>query len=136
MSHIDIKAVVRETGLSKSTIYDLMSRCAFPARVKMTVRAARWDQREIDEFVRRRRRGLPWLPIPVNLVQVAAHLAYDQGSEDNLSQLERAVEEWIKSHGAQVVIDHIRAHGYSDRFEWPNGTRGEYPRSKSMPKRG
>lgn len=42
-----IKGVIRHTGLSRSSIYDLVKKKQFPAPVKLGVRASGWLQTEV-----------------------------------------------------------------------------------------
>lgn len=42
------------TGLSRSTIYDLMSKDAFPRPVRVTARAVRWPESKITEWLAQR----------------------------------------------------------------------------------
>jgi prophage regulatory protein len=47
--------VIERTSLSRSTLYELMERGAFPRPVKITgARANAWVQSEVEEYVRAR----------------------------------------------------------------------------------
>lgn len=48
------KAVEELTGLSRSTIYDLMSKDMFPRPVKLTGRAVAWPESKIIEWLESR----------------------------------------------------------------------------------
>lgn len=48
------RAVEELTGLSRSTIYDLMSRGQFPRPVKLTGRAVAWPESKIIEWLESR----------------------------------------------------------------------------------
>jgi len=51
------RAVEEITGLSRSTIYLMMSRGEFPRPVKLTTRAVAWPEREITEWLDSRERA-------------------------------------------------------------------------------
>ena len=52
------RAEVEElTGLSRSAIYRLMRSHQFPTPIKIGLRAVRWPQSEINEFIVRRPRA-------------------------------------------------------------------------------
>lgn len=51
---IDITGVTEFTGLSKTTIFDLISKDDFPNPRKVSPRGARWLVREIDEWAESR----------------------------------------------------------------------------------
>ena len=44
--------VVRRTGLSRSTIYEMVSREGFPRQVKLGRRAVGWLANDVDEWIR------------------------------------------------------------------------------------
>lgn len=44
--------VVRRTGLSRSTIYEMVSREEFPRQVKLGRRAVGWLANDVDEWIR------------------------------------------------------------------------------------
>lgn len=46
--------VQARTGLSRSTIYERVSRGTFPAPVKLGARAVGWIESELDDWVRAR----------------------------------------------------------------------------------
>lgn len=50
-----IKEVKERTGLSTSSIYDLIREGRFPRQVKLGARAVGWLEREIDEWIEERR---------------------------------------------------------------------------------
>lgn len=45
------------TGLSRSTIYDLMTRGAFPKQVRLAARAVGWRESEIVQWLESRTSG-------------------------------------------------------------------------------
>jgi len=45
-----LRAVVRQTGLSRSTIYRLMATRHFPLPVKLAGRAVGWRRSEVDRW--------------------------------------------------------------------------------------
>ena len=45
-----LPAVVRQTGLSRSTIYRLMATRHFPLPVKLTSRAVGWRRSDVDRW--------------------------------------------------------------------------------------
>ncbi len=47
-------AVQELTGLSRSTIYDLMAKAQFPRPVKLTQRAVAWSESKIVEWLESR----------------------------------------------------------------------------------
>ena len=49
--------VEERTGLSRSAIYRLMRAEKFPTPIKIGLRAVRWPQSEIDEFIADRPRA-------------------------------------------------------------------------------
>lgn len=50
------KEVTEKTGLSKTSIYDLISRGEFPAPVKLSKRSSGWFEHETDEWLLSRQR--------------------------------------------------------------------------------
>ena len=54
---IKIPKVIEMTGLSKSTIYVLISRGEFPAQIKLSERASGWLESSIDEWIDTRQKG-------------------------------------------------------------------------------
>ena len=44
--------VLRRTGLSRSTIYEMISRGDFPRQVKLGRRAVGWIANDVDEWIR------------------------------------------------------------------------------------
>jgi prophage regulatory protein len=46
-----LPAVKDMTGLSKTTIYDLIKQGKFPDRIKVTERASRWKSADIDAWI-------------------------------------------------------------------------------------
>ena len=52
------RAVEELTGLSRSSIYDLMSREAFPRPIKLTDKAVAWSEQEIADWLSSRPRAL------------------------------------------------------------------------------
>lgn len=55
--HLRRRAVEDLTGLSRSTIYDLMSKDAFPRPVKLTDKAVAWPESKISEWLAQRSAG-------------------------------------------------------------------------------
>lgn len=49
-----LPAVVERTGLSRSTIYLMMSRAAFPKTVSLGERAVGWIESEVDQWLEER----------------------------------------------------------------------------------
>jgi prophage regulatory protein len=52
--HLRRNAVEELTGLSRSTIYDLMAKGAFPRPVRLTGRAVAWPESAIAEWLAQR----------------------------------------------------------------------------------
>lgn len=52
--HLRRSAVEQLTGLSRSTIYDLMAKGAFPRPVRLTGRAVAWPESAIAEWLAQR----------------------------------------------------------------------------------
>lgn len=52
--HLRRKAVEEVTGLSRSTIYDLMSKNKFPRPVRLTAKAVAWPESAIAEWLAQR----------------------------------------------------------------------------------
>ncbi len=52
-----LPAVIKKTGLSRSTIYRLEAQSIFPARVILTINTVGWRECEIDEFLASRPRA-------------------------------------------------------------------------------
>jgi prophage regulatory protein len=52
--HLRRRAVEDLTGLSRSTIYNLMSKNAFPRPVKLTGKAVAWPESKISEWLAQR----------------------------------------------------------------------------------
>ena len=55
--HLRRPAVQDLTGLSRSTIYDLMAKGAFPRPVRLTAKAVAWPESAIAEWLAQRRTG-------------------------------------------------------------------------------
>jgi prophage regulatory protein len=53
--HLRRRAVEELTGLSRSTIYDLMSKGAFPRPVRLTAKAVAWPESEITAWLEARK---------------------------------------------------------------------------------
>jgi prophage regulatory protein len=53
--HLRRQAVEELTGLSRSTIYDLMSKKLFPRPVKLTEKAVAWPEGKIIEWLASRK---------------------------------------------------------------------------------
>jgi prophage regulatory protein len=51
---IDLKTVMRRTGLAKSTISKLIAAGTFPPRVKVTDRSTRWSARAVEAWIQGR----------------------------------------------------------------------------------
>ena len=49
--HLRRRAVEEITGLSRSTIYDLMSKGQFPRPVKLTAKAVAWPESAITDWL-------------------------------------------------------------------------------------
>lgn len=54
--HLRLPAVIEATGLSRSTIYDMMKAGTFPQPVKLSVRAVAWPQSEVMNWLAERTR--------------------------------------------------------------------------------
>ncbi len=52
--HLRRRAVEEITGLSRSAIYDLMSKGEFPRPVKLTAKAVAWPESAIDKWLKQR----------------------------------------------------------------------------------
>ena len=52
--HLRRPAVQALTGLSRSTIYDLMAKGAFPRPVRLTAKAVAWPESAIAEWLAQR----------------------------------------------------------------------------------
>jgi prophage regulatory protein len=52
--HLRRRAVEDLTGLSRSTLYDLMAKGAFPRPVKLTDKAVAWPEGAIVQWLRER----------------------------------------------------------------------------------
>jgi prophage regulatory protein len=52
--HLRRPAVEQLTGLSRSTIYDLMTKGEFPRSVRLTARAVAWPESAIAEWLAQR----------------------------------------------------------------------------------
>ena len=50
-----LKDVTQQTGLSRSTIYELVKLGRFPSQVKLSQRAVGWRSREVTEWIEARR---------------------------------------------------------------------------------
>jgi prophage regulatory protein len=48
---IRLKQVIDRTGLSRSTIYEMMKAGAFPERVSLGLRSVGWHESEIDKWI-------------------------------------------------------------------------------------
>jgi prophage regulatory protein len=46
-----LKEVQDMTGLSRSAIYQLIARGQFPKQIKLSIRAAGWRSREVQEWI-------------------------------------------------------------------------------------
>jgi prophage regulatory protein len=57
---LGLKAVVAATGISRATIYVLMSEGAFPRPRRVGKRAVRWNSSEIQEWLANRPFGGSW----------------------------------------------------------------------------
>jgi prophage regulatory protein len=57
--HLRRPAVEAVTGLSRSTIYDLMAKGAFPRPVKLTGKAVAWPESAIADWLESRRAATP-----------------------------------------------------------------------------
>ena len=56
---VKLPAVVKMTGLGRSTIYKLMAKREFPAPVKLSERAVGWRANELGKWCESRQRGTP-----------------------------------------------------------------------------
>lgn len=54
--HLRRRAVEEITGLSRSTIYDLMGKGQFPRPVKLTAKAVAWPESAISDWLNSRLR--------------------------------------------------------------------------------
>lgn len=54
MQIIRLPEVIKITGLSRSTIYDLCARGEFPSAIQMTGRAVGWVLSEVNEWIEKR----------------------------------------------------------------------------------
>ncbi len=54
---IKIPEVIEMTGLSKSTIYVLISRGEFPAQLKLSERASGWTLSSVEDWIDSRQKG-------------------------------------------------------------------------------
>lgn len=54
--HLRRRAVEELTGLSRSSIYDLMAKGAFPRPVRLTQKAVAWPESAIAEWLAQRPR--------------------------------------------------------------------------------
>ena len=52
--HLRRRAVEAMTGLSRSTIYELMSRGEFPRPIKLTGKAVAWSEHAVAEWLSQR----------------------------------------------------------------------------------
>ena len=52
--HLRRPAVENLTGLSRSTIYDLMAKGAFPRPVRLTAKAVAWPESAVAEWLAQR----------------------------------------------------------------------------------
>lgn len=52
--HLRRPAVQELTGLSRSTIYDLMAKGQFPRPVRLTVKAVAWPESAIEDWLAQR----------------------------------------------------------------------------------
>ena len=57
---LGLKAVVAATGISRATIYVLMSEGTFPRPKRVGKRAVRWNSSEIQEWLANRPFGGSW----------------------------------------------------------------------------
>ena len=49
-----LSEVIRQTGLSRSTIYLYMSRCDFPKPIRIGTRAVGWLEKDIQNWITER----------------------------------------------------------------------------------
>lgn len=56
-----IKEVCRKTGLSRSTIYELMGQGLFPKSVALTPRTVGWIESEIDNWIEQKKNDRDYL---------------------------------------------------------------------------
>jgi len=54
---IKLPKVIEITGLSKSSIYALISRGEFPVQVKLSVRASGWHESDINDWIDSRQKA-------------------------------------------------------------------------------
>lgn len=54
--HLRRRAVEEVTGLSRSTLYDLMGRGLFPRPIRLTAKAVAWPETEIVAWLESRER--------------------------------------------------------------------------------
>lgn len=54
--HLRRRAVEDITGLSRSTIYDLMGKGQFPRPVKLTAKAVAWPESAVSDWLNSRHR--------------------------------------------------------------------------------
>lgn len=54
-----LPAVMKETGLGRTTIYRMISERAFPAPFRLTTRAVGWRRAEIEAWSQTRTRATP-----------------------------------------------------------------------------
>jgi len=50
-SVLRLPEVIKLTGLSRSAIYDLISKKLFPKQIKLTSRSSGWIRAEVDQWV-------------------------------------------------------------------------------------
>lgn len=53
MNHniLRLEEVKKKTGLSRTTIYELIKRKQFPSQIKLTERSSGWLESEINQFI-------------------------------------------------------------------------------------
>lgn len=72
---IRLSEVMRQTGLRKTTIYQLQSGGEFPQRVQITVNCVGWIESEIQAWLEARAGGRPVLPQAHALPATPRHAA-------------------------------------------------------------
>lgn len=58
MKLIKIQQVIQKTGCSRSFIYALMSKDAFPKSIKIGTRAVAWLEKDIDDWILSQKQNL------------------------------------------------------------------------------
>ena len=73
--------VLRQTGLSRSTIYEMVSRGDFPRQIKLSRRAVGWTVDEIVEWINARSESrFAEVSDPDNIVKATGRCLADRGS--------------------------------------------------------